>query len=505
MTPISEVPKGTPIELDPADWWPGSDLALKSPDPYLCLMDVWIHYTLGTGYPQVNTFQPYLQSRVIYGKDYRENRYGMYEISSFHPVKVLTGPEGEKLLELWADYEERNKSLPNYTGYSGTDPEIFVSAPNPVTGILENLPAWKFLPPKEEAVKEEMGQCTAYWDGFQAEFTIEAGACMGYGSDRVQKGLGLVYRHARRHNPLATLSPETVIEVPVEILEGEEDAHVALGCSPSLNAYGESPLEVKDPRSLKWRFSGGHLHFGMGESWKNNAPAIVQAIDTVCALPFVGIAADVDSPIRRKYYGRAGEYRLPEHGIEYRTLSSAWLYHPALWNLAIDLGRKGGGVGSQEGLLKELFPGLDQQEVRRIINSCDVEGAREFVREHQKGFARILSRTYGESRYAACLHTFNRLVQEGMLAVCAGARGERTSIEDNWWLSPGAPTWVGHCNGYALNFSNFSKEIHAGTYKPWMSQAKLKKKVTQPPPPLEKEVSTKPKRKSPSKAASATA
>jgi hypothetical protein len=28
---------------------------------------------------------------------------------------------------------------------------------------------------------------------------------------------------------------------------------------------------------------------------------------------------------RREFYGRAGEYRLPPHGLEYRVLSNAWL------------------------------------------------------------------------------------------------------------------------------------------------------------------------------------
>ena len=33
---------------------------------------------------------------------------------------------------------------------------------------------------------------------------------------------------------------------------------------------------------------------------------------------------------RRKLYGMAGEYRLPAHGIEYRTLSNFWLRSPVL-------------------------------------------------------------------------------------------------------------------------------------------------------------------------------
>ena len=42
---------------------------------------------------------------------------------------------------------------------------------------------------------------------------------------------------------------------------------------------------------------------------------------------------------RRKVYGRAGEYRLPAHGIEYRTLSNFWLRSYQLTHLVFSLAR----------------------------------------------------------------------------------------------------------------------------------------------------------------------
>jgi hypothetical protein len=42
---------------------------------------------------------------------------------------------------------------------------------------------------------------------------------------------------------------------------------------------------------------------------------------------------------RRQIYGRAGEYRLPDHGLEYRTLSNFWLRAYPLFSLVMGLSR----------------------------------------------------------------------------------------------------------------------------------------------------------------------
>jgi len=49
---------------------------------------------------------------------------------------------------------------------------------------------------------------------------------------------------------------------------------------------------------------------------------------------------NLDEPVRREYYGLAGEYRLPPHGLEYRSLSCAWIFHPKAAATILDLARR---------------------------------------------------------------------------------------------------------------------------------------------------------------------
>ena len=95
---------------------------------------------------------------------------------------------------------------------------------------------------------------------------------------------------------------------------------------------------------------------------------------------------------RRKVYGRAGEYRLPPHGLEYRTLGNFWLRAYPLMALVMGLTRIAVGVSysslissktynpatqsyiigpSKRDYAKELFDLVDMDRVVKAINTND--------------------------------------------------------------------------------------------------------------------------------------
>jgi hypothetical protein len=66
---------------------------------------------------------------------------------------------------------------------------------------------------------------------------------------------------------------------------------------------------------------------------------LVQLLDIVLGNTCVMIDRDPLQKERRKHYGRAGEYRLPDHGLEYRTLSNFWLRDYALASFVFGMAR----------------------------------------------------------------------------------------------------------------------------------------------------------------------
>ena len=84
----------------------------------------------------------------------------------------------------------------------------------------------------------------------------------------------------------------------------------------------------------------------------------------------------------------AGEFRLPKHGLEYRTLSNFWLMDPALFYVTFELARVVMRATSY-GLLD--FWHADQQVVIDTINNYDVDMARRLLRRNEKLFVKLFS------------------------------------------------------------------------------------------------------------------
>lgn len=293
----------------------------------------------------------------------------------------------------------------------GSDPEIFVSKDGEV------VPAFNFLPSAKAAGKNIFDTYNSakypYWDGFQAEFQSGVFTCRDELTTAVWSGMKTILESAPEGSKI---NIDSVVEIPREILQTVKQEHANLGCDPSLNVYGPEPINIRDARRLKYRFAGHHFHFGFDEYDDNktalqlhNDPKlvvnIIQNLDATLGLAGVSLFENIDNPIRRKYYGRAGEFRLPKHGIEYRTLSSSVLVHPAIHHLLWDIGGRvvrlcverqweNGGY-----VLPEKFPNeiLDMSMVKNSINHYDANASREMLVECRKFLDYIFEMSYGYS------------------------------------------------------------------------------------------------------------
>lgn len=335
---------------------------------------------------------------------------------------------------------------------SGWDPEIFTE-----DGEGNLLPAFKFLPDKRKPIKysnnEYAGGGTAYYDGFQAEFTTKPNACHGWGIDYLRAGLHNVLLAARKIAPKAILSPKSVYRIPAYMMQEATEDQCALGCMPSKNAYGTESYRNEASRTLPFRVSGGHIHFGL-EGAKDDASILarIKALDIFLALPSIGIFDGIDDPLRREFYGRAGEYRQPQHGLEYRTLSSAWLCDPRLTHAIMDVARRAVAAWDVKNIFKML--GLQEEAVVEAINYCDVKAARRMTKKIWPAM-HVLMAPIWSKRNDKNEAMYQKLVMEGAQA----GFPEYDKIDKNWKLDE---EWVAHSNGDQATFSHFCQHPIAG-------------------------------------------
>lgn len=341
------------------------------------------------------------------GADYKEVRHPATRkfLSYFYQgarLKLLSPEEAKdvdkELIERLGAFSRLMGPVgPNNTS-TGTDPEIFIMKDGEV------VPSFRVLPKQEEDV-------TIFSDGFQAEFNIKPKWCHEEATGAVQTQLMSLYNTARELVPGATLSCADAVEIDGQVLRGCSDDEVALGCAPSTNGYeDEEPLQVPDPRDLTFRFAGCHMHFGLPEKKRQDwdyCSALARWLDRTYGVLSVSLLQGLENPIRRQFYGKAGEFRMPKWGIEYRVPSAAVLSHPVVFNLNFDLARALKGAFDQ-GLHEYGTWGVSEEEGRRIVNELDIKAAQTAIKDNEKEIRSILRTLYGEKDEKAL-----RLLTEG--------------------------------------------------------------------------------------------
>jgi hypothetical protein len=261
----------------------------------------------------------------------------------------------------------------------GTDPEIFLAGAD---GNI--IPAYTVLPAQADAELDGYNYCDkVYNDGFQAEMNTRPVWCIQYVADGVQEGMCKLLDQVRATHPNVKLNASPVIPISLAALADAPEAAVIFGCMPSKNVYGLEGRSVANPRTFPFRFAGFHMHTELSKKWKTpeHIKGMVKIIDRICGVLSVVLLEGLEDGIRRKYYGLAGEYRTPKHGLEYRTCSSAVLWHPVSFMLHFELFRI--GVKLYTTGIENLFKASDE-EVIAAINDLDVDLAKKIICRNRK-------------------------------------------------------------------------------------------------------------------------
>lgn len=335
----------------------------------------------------------------------------------------------------------------------GSDPEIFVTTPD---GTV--IPAWEYLPRQADhqpkARHSNFADAAAFYDGVQAEFTTVPTCCLSYHIDSIRTGIKKVLDAARVKFPDCKLSIAPVVTVPESILATADETYVMLGCAPSENVYPDvEPIYVENPRKLELRFAGCHIHLGQKIPLSQLAP-VVKSLDAIVGVAITATLDGLDDARRRQYYGRAGEIRQPPHGIEYRTLPSTTLVHPAVTHLAFDLARQ--TLWAAERGYTSLWE-CSEAEAREAIDSSNYKLARRIVRRNLSYLRSILMAIYSQSSDDPARPT--------TMAIRLMLEGARNLVpidpELNWRLKG---EWINHSESENASMINLSRTI-AGSQK----------------------------------------
>lgn len=282
----------------------------------------------------------------------------------------------------------------------GADPEFFITLDGRVIGSERVIPSkgldmnhgcnphsGTYQAPKESGTKFVR-------DGIQVELNPATVSCRGSGFMAYSKAFRSLKRHLDSLGQGYHMTLQQVVEVDEEEFDSLSDASKALGCKPSLNLYDSSASVGVDGKVSRQRAAGGHIHLGLKDSGLKSLAfpeRLVALLDVLVGNTCVLIDRDPGAALRRRSYGRAGEYRKPSHGLEYRTLSNFWLRSVQLAGFVCQLSRL--TVGVLESTLKDtsdysaypptvtkafdfegaLMSKVDMRKVIRAINENDFD------------------------------------------------------------------------------------------------------------------------------------
>lgn len=177
-----------------------------------------------------------------------------------------------------------------------------------------------------------------------------------------------------------------VVAVPVahftqEYMKSQPAAALELGCDPDYNAWTER--ENHKPNAFRpMRTASGHIHIGWtnGEdvsdpAHKNSCHIIGKQMDFYLGLASLEYDKDTE---RREMYGKGGCIRYKPYGVEYRTLSNAWLKSESLMRWVFRSAVKGVQEAMNGNLLYEKYG-----DIQDIINTSNLKEARKIIKAEQ--------------------------------------------------------------------------------------------------------------------------
>lgn len=250
----------------------------------------------------------------------------------------------------------------------GCDPEVFVKKNNQFVsahGLIRGDKKNPF-PVKDGAVQV---------DGMALEFNINP----AHSENEFVFSVQSVYDQLCKMVPGYDVVATPVAHFDEAYMKMQPKEALELGCDPDFNAWTGAPNDRPDG-DRPMRTASGHVHIGWTKgqnlhdgNHQHRCRLVGQQMDF-----FLGLASlfyDNDKE-RREMYGKGGAIRFKPYGVEYRTLSNAWLASEARMRWVYRNAVKG---------VKELMSGNILAEtygdIQEIINTSNRKRALEIIQD----------------------------------------------------------------------------------------------------------------------------
>lgn len=260
-----------------------------------------------------------------------------------------------------------------YNPYMGCDPEFFIRNKGEVVG------AEKLLPKGGLTVAHGSNSNLSKFiiDGVQAELNPRPNTCREGLAAEISRCMMVLQDTLKSKGMTADFSQ--AVEIKAKELDTLSDDAKKFGCAPSLATYDAGiKIESVDPTKYLTRAAGGHIHIGLDKTSMaiKEAEKTVRLLDIICGNTCVLMDRDKGNIERRKLYGRAGEYRLPKHGLEYRTPSNFWLTAIPLMSIVFGLARLAVQLSyhnNREQYYKAITGAVKEKDIINAINNNDFD------------------------------------------------------------------------------------------------------------------------------------
>lgn len=246
----------------------------------------------------------------------------------------------------------------------GCDPEFFFTQNGQVIGSEKVLPK-AGIEVEDSPFAYDDNDSKFIVDGVQAELNPAPNTCRANLANEISRCFRQLAQKFRDEKKDFGVNFAPCVDISQAELDTLSDKSKVFGCAPSKNVnFNTKKAKIKvDPRKYLKRSAGGHIHLG-SDDWEDDrnfvydeendkevrtkkistvlsrAEALVPILDLVVANTCVLLDRDPSNVERRKNYGRVGEYRKKEYGLEYRTLSNFWLRAYPLMSFVMGLCRQ---------------------------------------------------------------------------------------------------------------------------------------------------------------------
>lgn len=249
----------------------------------------------------------------------------------------------------------------------GCDPEVFVRQ----QGVFKSAHGL-IRGDKKNPQKVPYGAVQV--DGMALEFNIDPAATEAEFCLNVQE----VFNHMKRMVPAYEVVAVPVADFDKDYMKQQPAEALELGCDPDFNGW-TGAINPRPNGDNPFRTASGHIHVGWTANENvedgdhvRNCNTVIKQLDYYLGLPSLFYDAAVK---RRSMYGKAGACRYKPYGVEYRTLSNAWLNSQSLMAWVYRNAVKGVQEAISGNLLADKYG-----DIQDIINKSNLKAAEKIIK-----------------------------------------------------------------------------------------------------------------------------